>query len=153
MELVYNENRAWNFNSYSWAGADTVGSWSVAETVSVGSPGTRSRSNIKEREKQAFTKPNCNLFNIWEHSSVSWCNCNCLHPMRWQISCYLDHRGCSVALHNRRLIYFALSFLYLLVTFPGVRPGPGCQHRDIRPGTWARINNWMAWLIFNHYWK
>ena len=46
---------------------------------------------------------------------VSWCSCSCLHPMRWQISCYLgqsEDRGCSIALHNSWLIYF-VSPLYI----------------------------------------
>ena len=72
---------------------------------------------MKDRANQTLTKPNCNFFNIWEHSLNSWCSCSCLHPMRWQISCYLgqsEDRGCSIALHNSWLIYFALSFIHLL---------------------------------------
>ena len=67
--------------------------------------------------KQTITKPNCNLFNIWEPSTVSWCSWSCLHQRRWLISWCLDQledRGCFVALHKRWLIYFALSFIYLL---------------------------------------
>ena len=87
-----------------------------------------SRRYIKERVKQTMTEPNCNLLEIWEHSPFSWWSCSCLHPMRWQIS-YLDQskdRGCSVALHNSWLIYFALSFIYLHgVAAPVSRVGPG----------------------------
>ena len=64
-----------------------------------------------------MTKPNHALLNIQEHSLLGQCSCSCLYSMRWQISCYMDQsedRGCSVALHNSQLIYFALSFIYLL---------------------------------------
>ena len=72
-----------------------------------------------------MTKPNCILFNFWENSPLSCYSYGCLYPMRWQISCYVDQsddRGCSIALHNRQLIYFALSFIHLLASGPDKRP-------------------------------
>ena len=84
------------------------------------------RRYIKERANRTVTKPNSNLFNVWERSLNSWCSCSCLRSMRWQISCYLgqsEDRGCSIALHNSWLIYFALSFIHLL----GVRGSRGSR--------------------------
>ena len=74
------------------------------------------RRCIKERLNQTRTKPNHNLFSIWAHSLVSWCSWCCCHPMRWHNSCYMEQsedRGCSVALQNSQLFYFALSFIYI----------------------------------------
>ena len=53
-----------------------------------------------------------NLFDIWEYSTVIWCSCCYLYPIRTKISCYLDQsddQGCSIALHNSWLNYFSLS--------------------------------------------
>ena len=77
------------------------------------------RRFVKEIAQQTITKPRHNLFDIWEHYFVSWCSFSCLHPMRWQIRWFLvdqsEDRRCSVALLNSQLIYFATSFIYLLV--------------------------------------
>ena len=100
--------------------------WRIQRTQKQVNP----RRYIKERANQTMTKPNCNLFNIWEHSLVSWCSCSCLLPMRWQISCYLgqpEDRGCSVALHNSWLIYFALSFIHLLELTSAALLHPGLK--------------------------
>ena len=93
---------------------------------------------------------------------VSWCSYSCLHPMRWQISCYKDQsedRGYSVALRNSRLICFALSFIYLLdlearqfarhVQDAGRGSGSGLEHiqsehlsqASVKPGL-ARNEEW-----------
>ena len=92
----------------------------LASTTALGSlPPTilQSRRYIKEKLKQTITTPNHNLFIIWEYTLVGWCSCRCLHPMRWQISYYLDQwddRGCSKALHSSQLIYFAISsYIYI----------------------------------------
>ena len=73
------------------------------------------RRYIKGRAKHTRTKPNCNLMNIWGHASVSWCSCSCLH---WwddrSAATRTNQKTCSVALLNTWLIYFALSFIYLL---------------------------------------
>ena len=87
--------------------------WGQGECVSV----CHSRRYIKEGAKQTLNKPNCDSFNIWEHSMVSCYSWSHHYPMTWKISRYMDQsekRGCSIALLNSWLICFALSFIYLL---------------------------------------
>ena len=93
-----------------------------------------SRRYIKERANLKW--PNHNLLNIGEHSLVSWCSCSCLHPIRWQISCLLEaeDRGCSLALCNKGLICFAVSFIYLLS--PGKILDSGYWQIEARTPAW-----------------
>ena len=75
------------------------------------------RDECKETYKGESKADNCNLYDVWGHSLFSWFSFSCLHPIIWPISCYLNQsedRGCSIALHNSLLIYFALSFIHLL---------------------------------------
>ena len=81
------------------------------------------RRYIKEGAKQTLNKPNCDSFNIWEHSMVSCYSWSCHYPMTWKISRYMDQSenwGCSIALLISWLICFALSFIYLLGVITGV---------------------------------
>ena len=101
------------------------------------------RTYRKERANQTINKPKFNLFNI--HSLVSCSSCSCLHPMKWQISCYMDkseNRGYSAAWHNGRLLYFALPFINLLVLpSPAVLPTFPRNARNIKHKTrWGEFS-------------
>ena len=59
----------------------------------------------------------CNLFNISEHSRVSWYSYSCFHPIRIKISFFLDqseNRDCSIVLLNSLLICYVMFLLYIL---------------------------------------
>ena len=96
----------------------SIYNWSVASVCrSVSRAGVMSRNSWTWDTSPSQTRRYIKEISVQRaYSLVSWCNCSCLNPMRWLISCNWDQsegRDCSVDLYNIQQNYFAHSLLHI----------------------------------------